>query len=47
MNREQFIAQLARLLQDLPPAERQEAIRYYQEYFVRWNTGMYFRKADL
>ena len=32
MNREQFIAQLARLLQDLPPAERQEAIRYYQEY---------------
>jgi len=32
MNREQFIAQLARLLQDLPPAERQ-AIRYYQEYF--------------
>ena len=25
--------QLARLLQDLPPAERQEAIRYYQEYF--------------
>ena len=22
MNREQFIAQLARLLQDLPPAER-------------------------
>lgn len=33
MNREQFIAQLARLLQDLPPAERQEAIRYYQEYF--------------
>lgn len=33
MNREQFIAQLARLLQDLPPAERQEAIHYYQEYF--------------
>ena len=33
MNREQFIAQLARLLQNLPPAERQEAIRYYQEYF--------------
>lgn len=33
MNREQFIAQLVRLLQDLPPAERQEAIRYYQEYF--------------
>ena len=33
MNREQFIAQLARLLQDLPPTERQEAIRYYQEYF--------------
>ena len=33
MNREQFIAQLASLLQDLPPAERQEAIRYYQEYF--------------
>lgn len=33
MNREQFIAQLARILQDLPPAERQEAIRYYQEYF--------------
>ena len=33
MNREQFIAQLARLLQDLPPEERQEAIRYYQEYF--------------
>lgn len=33
MNREQFIAQLARLLHDLPPAERQEAIRYYQEYF--------------
>lgn len=33
MNREQFIAQLARLLQDLPPAERKEAIRYYQEYF--------------
>ena len=33
MNREQFIAQLARLLQDLPSAERQEAIRYYQEYF--------------
>lgn len=25
MNREQFIAQLARLLHDLPPAERQEA----------------------
>ena len=34
MNREQFIAQLARLLQDLPPAERQEAIRYYQEYLT-------------
>ena len=31
MNREQFIAQLARLLQDLPPAERQEAIRYFDD----------------
>lgn len=33
MNRDEFMAQLARLLVDLPEAERMEAIRYYNDYF--------------
>ncbi|NCB92639.1 MAG: DUF1700 domain-containing protein [Clostridia bacterium] len=33
MNRDEFMAQLARLLVDLPESERMEAIRYYNDYF--------------
>ena len=33
MNREEFMAQLARLLTGLPENEREEAVRYYNDYF--------------
>lgn len=33
MNRDEFMAQLARLLADMPETERMEAIRYYNDYF--------------
>lgn len=33
MNRDEFMEQLARLLVDMPEAERMEAIRYYNDYF--------------
>lgn len=33
MNRAEFMSRLAALLQDMPPAEREEAIQYYNDYF--------------
>ena len=33
MNRAEFMSRLTALLQDVPPAEREEAIAYYNEYF--------------
>lgn len=33
MNRAEFMEELERLLEDLPEAEREEAILYYQDYF--------------
>lgn len=33
MNREEFMRRLTALLQDVPPAEREEALTYYNEYF--------------
>ncbi len=33
MNRAEFMSRLASLLQDMPPAEREEAIQYYNDYF--------------
>lgn len=33
MNRAEFMRRLTALLQDVPPAEREEAIAYYNEYF--------------
>lgn len=33
MNRAEFIRQLTILLSDVPPAEREEAIQYYNDYF--------------
>lgn len=33
MNREEFLSRLTALLQDVPPAEREEAVQYYQDYF--------------
>ena len=33
MNRAEFMRRLTALLQDVPPAEREEAIVYYNEYF--------------
>ncbi len=33
MNRTEFMSRLTALLQDVPPAEREEAITYYNEYF--------------
>lgn len=33
MNREQFMKELAYLLQDVPDEERKEAIQYYNDYF--------------
>lgn len=33
MNRAEFMSRLAALLQDVPPAEREEAIQYYNDYF--------------
>ncbi|MBS6194193.1 MAG: DUF1700 domain-containing protein [Clostridiales bacterium] len=33
MNRDEFMAQLARLLVEMPENERMEAIRYYNDYF--------------
>lgn len=33
MNRQEFISQLAQLLKDIPEAERQEALDYYNSYF--------------
>ncbi len=33
MNRAEFMSRLAALLQDTPPAEREEAIQYYNDYF--------------
>ena len=32
MNRDEFMAQIARLLVDMPENERMEAIRYYNDY---------------
>lgn len=32
MKRDEFMAQIARLLADLPESERMEAIRYYNDY---------------
>lgn len=33
MNRAEFMRQLERLLQNIPPAEREEALQYYNDYF--------------
>ncbi len=33
MNREEFLSGLARLLADIPETERQEALKYYNNYF--------------
>lgn len=33
MNRQEFLSQLAQLLEDIPEAERQEALDYYNSYF--------------
>ena len=33
MSRAEFMSRLTALLQDVPPAEREEAIAYYNEYF--------------
>lgn len=33
MTREEFMRRLTALLQDMPPAEREEALTYYNEYF--------------
>ncbi|MCI8370962.1 MAG: DUF1700 domain-containing protein [Lachnospiraceae bacterium] len=33
MNREEFMKQLERLLQNLPEEERQDALQYYEDYF--------------
>lgn len=33
MNRAEFMGRLAALLQDVPPAEREEALQYYNDYF--------------
>lgn len=33
MNREKFLTELARLLEDIPETERQEALEYYDSYF--------------
>lgn len=33
MNRNQFMAELDRLLSDLPDSERKEALQYYNDYF--------------
>lgn len=33
MSRQEFLSQLEQLLMDIPAEERQEAIRYYQDYF--------------
>lgn len=33
MNRAEFMSRLTALLQDVPPAEREEALTYYNEYF--------------
>ncbi|MDE7247652.1 MAG: DUF1700 domain-containing protein [Lachnospiraceae bacterium] len=33
MNRAEFMSRLTALLQDVPPAEREEAIQYYNDYF--------------
>ena len=33
MNRAEFMGRLAELLNDVPPAEREEAIQYYNDYF--------------
>ena len=33
MNRTDFMEQLERLLQSITPAEREEALQYYNDYF--------------
>lgn len=33
MNRAEYMSRLTALLQDVPPAEREEAIQYYNDYF--------------
>lgn len=33
MNRAEFMAELTRLLQNIPENERVEALKYYDEYF--------------
>ncbi|WP_242980494.1 DUF1700 domain-containing protein [Blautia argi] len=33
MNRKEFLAQLARLLWDIPEADRKDALEYYENYF--------------
>ena len=39
MNREDYIAQLERLLCDISESERMEAIRFYKDYFEDANSG--------
>lgn len=39
MNREQFLKQLEELLSDVNPAEREEAIKYYEDYFEDANMA--------
>ena len=33
MNKEEFLRELARLLQNIPDSERREALQYYEDYF--------------
>lgn len=39
MDRQQFLRQLSALLSDITPEEREEAIRYYEEYFDEAGPG--------
>lgn len=39
MDRQQFLQQLRALLSDITPEEREEAIRYYEEYFDEAGPG--------
>lgn len=39
MNKEEFLKQLEQLLSDINPAEREEALQYYREYFEDANMA--------
>ena len=47
MNRKEFLAQLSRLLWDIPEADRKDALEYYENYFEVESSHVFLHETSL